>query len=524
MDTTPLLWLSALGIYLHAIYISFTYGLPLAIGAVLWMWRRTRDGDFLKAAKLMTAVLSVNFALGAITGTLVEFGLVQVWPGFNFAIATFAFAPLALELIAFANEVAFLILFVVTLGRVRPAVSLSLLAVFAVFAYMSGVMIMAANSWMQAPWGVGEVPQSLYPFMPPYGPSEIEVSKLLALRAAALATGQPLSLMIEKPGAAVEVGLVLRDPMVIFYSPYAVVSAAHTILAGALIGLAVVMAGWLYRYYRSRDAKYLKIVKPMAFVFTVLFIVQAPVVAHFQGEVVAKYNPTKFALMEGAYETKYDPLKAFLAYGDPNRPIPGFDEFRKACMTHGDKTLGDLLRAAGVNSTVRLAAEYVDLTSIKGVRLSDLCLADLEKAASYMPIIHTAYYTKTAFAILGGLAALALFFYFYKAPLFSKIAGLIVKILGGERRGLLALSILTILGTVLPAVLGWYVREAGRKPWTVYGLLYPEDVVTPVPYATDPVFLTWAYAVVLAVNLGGLAGLYIIATRKDKFLKMLKKE
>jgi cytochrome d ubiquinol oxidase subunit I len=151
VNPNPLLPLSALGIYLHAIYISLTFGLPVAIGVMLWKYRRTGDRDYYKSARLMTAVLAVNFALGAITGTLVEFGLVQVWPGVNLAIATFAFAPLALELIAFANEIAFLVLFIVTLGRVRPPVSIAILALYAVFAYFSGVMIMSVNSWMQAP-------------------------------------------------------------------------------------------------------------------------------------------------------------------------------------------------------------------------------------------------------------------------------------------------------------------------------------------------------------------------------------
>lgn len=206
----------------------------------------------------------MNFALGAITGTLVEFGLVQIWPGVNLAIATFAFAPLALELIAFANKIAFLVLFIVTLGRVKPPVSMAILALYAAFAYFSGVLITAVNSWMQAPWGVGPVAKALYPFMPEYGPNVVDVQKLVALKLAAVATGQPISQIIEKPGVAQEVGIVLKDPMVALYSPYALVSIFNNILAGILIGLAVATAGWAYRWFRTGDPKYLKIVKPLA--------------------------------------------------------------------------------------------------------------------------------------------------------------------------------------------------------------------------------------------------------------------
>jgi cytochrome d ubiquinol oxidase subunit I len=524
-DPQPLLPLSALGVYFHGVYISLTFGLPVAIGVMLWKYWKTGDKDFYRAARLMTAVLAVNFALGAITGTLVEFGLVQIWPGVNLAIATFAFAPLALELIAFANEIAFLILFIVTLGRVRPPVSLAILALYVVFAYFSGVLITAVNSWMQAPWGVGPVAQVLYPFMPEYGPNVVDVQKLVAVKLAAVATGQPISLIVEKPGVAQEVGIVLRDPMVAFYSPYALVSIFHNIITAILIGLAVATAGWAFRYFKTGDQKYLKIVKPLAGVFAVIFVIQAPIVAHFMGEAVVEYNPTKFALMEGAEKTYYNPIIALVTYGDPNKPIVGFDEFEKACLSHGDKTIGDLIKAVGLPNTLTLqsAGLTVDFSKISSVKLADLCLQDLQKAKAYMPLIHTAYYTKVAFAIIGGLAAAVLFFYFYRAPGLSALATAIAKLFGDERRRVFILALLLVLGTVIPAVAGWYVREVGRKPWTVYGLLYPSEIMTPVPYSTSPGFLAFAYLVILAVNLGGLFAMYLVATREYKFLELLKK-
>ncbi|ACB39273.1 cytochrome ubiquinol oxidase subunit I [Pyrobaculum neutrophilum] len=522
-DPNPLLHVSALGIYFHGVFISLTFGLPVAIGIMLWKWWRTGDKDYYKAARLMTAVLGVNFALGAITGTLVEFGLVQIWPGVNLAIATFAFAPLALELIAFANEIAFLVLFIVTLGRVRPPVSMAILALYAAFAYFSGVLITAVNSWMQAPWGTGPVAKALYPFMPEYGPTAVDVPKLVAVKLAAVATGQPISLIVEKPGVAKEVGIVLKDPMVAMYSPYALASVFHNILAAILIGMAVATAGWAYRYFKTGDAKYLKIVKPLAGAFAVLFVIQAPIVAHFMGEMVVEYNPTKFALMEGAEKTFTDPILGLIAYGDPNKPIVGFDQFKQACLSHGNKTVGDLAKALGLPSTLQLAGKSIDLSGVASVKLADLCLADVQRAEAYMPLIHTTYYTKVAFAIIGGLAAAVLFFYFYRVPGLSAIATAIAKLFGDERRRVFILALLLVLGTVIPAVAGWAVREIGRKPWTVYGLLYPSELVTPVPYATSPGFLAILYLVVLAVNLGGLYAMYLVATREYKFLELLKK-
>jgi cytochrome bd quinol oxidase subunit 1 apoprotein (EC 1.10.3.-) len=75
-------------------------GFPLAITALLIKYWRSRDPYYLSVTRKLTIVLFINFALGAVFGTLVEFGLVQIWPGTIIAIASFALVPLALELIA----------------------------------------------------------------------------------------------------------------------------------------------------------------------------------------------------------------------------------------------------------------------------------------------------------------------------------------------------------------------------------------------------------------------------------------
>ena len=102
---STLLSISALGIYIHAFFLSISLGFPFVIISLLFKYWRTKDRDYADATRTVTSVLGLNFALGAITGTLVEFGLVQAWPGTIFAIATFAFIPLTMELIAFIGEI-----------------------------------------------------------------------------------------------------------------------------------------------------------------------------------------------------------------------------------------------------------------------------------------------------------------------------------------------------------------------------------------------------------------------------------
>ncbi|MEM4504106.1 MAG: cytochrome ubiquinol oxidase subunit I, partial [Archaeoglobaceae archaeon] len=58
----------------------------------------------------------------------------------------------------------------------------------------------------------------------------------------------------------------------------------------------------------------------------------------------------------------------------------------------------------------------------------------------------------------------------------------------------------------------------------VYGLLYPEELVTVVEYALTPHFLAFMSFVVLAIALAGIYAMYIVATKELKFLELLRGE
>ncbi|MCS7121768.1 MAG: cytochrome ubiquinol oxidase subunit I [Archaeoglobaceae archaeon] len=518
MEVGSLLVLSAIGVYFHAIFVSITLGVPILIMMLLLKYNKTGDQDYLKAAKLMTAVLAVNFALGAITGTLVEFGLVQAWPGTILAIASFAFVPLALELIAFANEIALLVLFIVTLGRIKPMTSFVILALYWIFAVFSGVLITAVNSWLIAPWGTGGIAKALYPFMPEFGPMSTDLEKIVALKIIAITSGLPLQAIIQNPGVAEKVGLILLDPFVAFTSPLAIVSILHNIFAAFLVGTSIVLVFYAFRYYFSKEERHLKVLKITAGVTFILFLIQPTVFGHFMGESVANYNPTKFAMMENAVKTHYNPIVAFLAYGDPSKPILGFDEFEKSCNLLGTTKVGDLAKLAGLTKDeLSLIAKEIGapldprkLDVVWNTEVRQLCYSDLEKAMKRITTVHASYYTKISFGILGFVSAIALFLHFKS----SSISNIVKRVLG--EKAIVVLSLLIFLGSVIPSVFGWYVREVGRKPWTVYGLLYPEELVTVVGYARTTEFAAFMIFVVSLIAIFGIFAMYLIAKRYER--------
>ena len=511
---STLLLISALGIYIHALFLSMSLGLPCIIIALLFKWWRTHDEDYYRAARTVTGVLGLNFALGAITGTLVEFGLVQAWPGSIFVIATFGFTPLALELVAFVGEIVFLILFIVTLRKVSAPVSVCIMAFYLVMAVSSGALITSVNSWLNVPWGTDGLASSLYPFLPEYGPASANIQALVRLKVelirAILQTGSS-SQIIQDPALAQKIGLTLSDPFAAFSSQYALASVLHNVNAGMIVGMSFGLAGYAYRFYRTGDGKYTKIIRAFLPLLLILLILQPTVFGDLMGKSVAADQPTKFALMEHAATTTQNPLVAFLAYGDPNHPIYGFDRFRAACGTMKGETLGNLASRVVPDLNVGPASS-ADLSSI--------CLADLSKAEGGVAAISSAYYTKITLGATALISLLGLACFLFQFRALSKLADRILTPLG-RRRSVLMLSLAVLCGTVITAALGWFVRDAGRKPWTVYGLVYPEEVITPVPI--NSAVLAVFVLVFVAVAIMGIFGIYVVSTKGLKFVELLKK-
>lgn len=516
LDVSPLLRLSAFGIYFHSVFVAITLGFPVAIMALLFKYSRTSEEHYMRAAKRMTMVLAVNFALGAVTGTLVEFGLVQAWPGTILAIASFVFAPLALELIAFANEIALLVLFIVTLGRIKPAKSLVILFFYWIFALTSGVLITTVNSWLVAPWGTGIVPAAIYPFMPEFGPLAMDAQKLVILKILLLASEKPLQAIIQNPEVSQKVGVILFQPTIALNFPYALWSDVHNLLAGIIVGMSIALAAWAFRYLKTGDEKYISIVRSFMPILLVFLVIQPLVVGHFMAEQVVHYNPTKFSMMEDARESYNNPLVALLAYGDPSHPIVGFDEYYRKCEEHRDATLGDLAGKLGVDENTILATAKelgISLTPEKlrgvlAIKLKDVCIADLQKAEERIGFVHAAYYTKIAGGVVAFLAVIALAGILYSIPVISAIS----KGIFGDR--VFLLSLLVAGGSITSAVLGWAVREVGRKPWTVYGLLWPEELVSANAITLSPSFIAFMALVIMVVGVGGLFAMYIVATKE----------
>ncbi|MEM0481287.1 MAG: cytochrome ubiquinol oxidase subunit I [Nitrososphaerota archaeon] len=319
------------------------------------------------------------------------------------------------------------------------------------------------------------------------------------------------SQILQNPAVAKAVGISLNDPYIALSSPYALASVLHNVTAAVIIGIALAAAALGYKHFKTGDPKYVKLLKSFIPILLVLLIIQPIVFGDNMGKAVASFMPTKFAMMEGAETTIQNPIVAFLAYGDPSRPIYGFDEFRRACEKHKDLTIADVVHAVVPGYKPGPSGD---------IRLLDLCLQDLAKAEARLSVINSAYYTKIAAGVMALVSVVALSGSIYNLGPISRVVRAIERSLGGKNL-LFLLTLLTLLGSIFASALGWYVREVGRKPWTVYGLLYPEELVTPVAIST-PVMVAFT-VIFTATALGGIYGIYLVAARPLEFVKLLRR-
>jgi len=316
---------------------------------------------------------------------------------------------------------------------------------------------------------------------------------------------------LQNPGLASAVGLTLNDPFVALYSPYAFASALHAVNAGIIVGMSFALVGYAFRFWKTGQVKYVKIMKAFLPLLLVLLILQPTLFGDMMGKAVAFQQPTKFALMEGAANTTQNPLIDFLAYGNPQHAITGFDSLRSQCGSLGPTTLGDLAASTAPNIT---------LGSASSVSLKSVCLADLSKSESRLPLIFSVYYAKIAIGILDVVAIVGLVALNFNLGLLSRLTRRILHRFG-QQKSVFLLSLLVVLASVFASGLGWFVREDGRKPWTVYGLIYPEEVITPV--SINPLVFVAFAVIFVAVAIVGIYGIYIVSTRRLKFIELLKK-
>jgi cytochrome d ubiquinol oxidase subunit I len=465
--------MTIVGIYVHGFFLSLAVGLPYVVLPLEAVGIVRKDKQYSQAARRISVVWAISFGFGAVTGTLVEFGLVQIWSGVLLAIGSFFFIPLVFELFAFLTEIVFLSLYLYTWGRMKNQWLHWLLGfLLLIGSSCSAVLILTANSWMQTPWGTGSLVQAILPWSPVMGPSAVNATALIAIYQTLPKTG---SLVMASPNVISSLGYLLYDPYVVLLNPNAIVTAAHTILTTIVIAAFETAAIFSYSYLTATPRNKSFFLKTVKFSYgvgalgTILTIISGDQMAR----IVYSFQYLKFLSMEG-FRGGVDPIIGLISNFNPNYTFPSFNDLASTASKSIDPLTATLT---------------------------------ISRAEEMTPILSTLYYSM----IISGILLLILSIAYM--GLFSQRIDQLVRMvtrISTETFVVYSSFVGAVLGIVAGSA-GWAVRELGRQPWTIYGLIRPEQIITPNPIT--PLFSYFIILVELMTFVSGIVALYFIPTR-----------
>ncbi len=138
----------------HFLFVALTLGLATLVA--LTQTRATVSGSAVHArmVRFWGQLYVVNYAVGIVTGLVMEFQFGLNWSGLSRVSGSVFGAPLALEtIVAFFVESTFLGLWIFGWDRLNRWVHLALIWVVTLTAYLSAYFVLVANGWLQRPVG-----------------------------------------------------------------------------------------------------------------------------------------------------------------------------------------------------------------------------------------------------------------------------------------------------------------------------------------------------------------------------------
>lgn len=277
----------------HIVFAAIGMTMPFLMSAAHGLFLRKKDPAYLELTKMWLKGVAIFFAVGAASGTVLAFELGLLWPGFMEHAGPIIGMPFSYEGTAFFLEAVAIGLFLYGWNRMRPWVHWCTGLAVGVSGFASGVFVVAANGWMNAPAGFDWI-----------------------------------------DGAAHNV-----DPVRAMFNPAWLHQTIHMQLA-ALQAVGFAVAGvHAYLLLRGRAPSLnLKAIK-IALAFGATAALLQPFAGHFAGQRVAKLQPAKLAALEGHFVT--GPRAPLYLGGIPNMdtqtmdwgvPLPGM----LSLMAHND--------------------------------------------------------------------------------------------------------------------------------------------------------------------------------------------
>ncbi|WP_045687388.1 cytochrome ubiquinol oxidase subunit I [Hymenobacter sp. AT01-02] len=292
----------ALSLGFHIIFSCIGMVMPFFMAVSHFQWLRSGDDNYRNLTKAWSKGVAIFFATGAVSGTVLSFELGLLWPKFMEHAGPIFGMPFSLEGTAFFIEAIALGFFLYGWGRFNPWFHWFTGVIVGVSGLASGILVVAANAWMNSPAGFDYV------------------------------NGQYLNI----------------DPMRAMFNNAWLSQALHMSLAAfAATGFAVAGVHALM-ILKHKNVHFHTRAFRIAAIFATVAAVLQPLSGDFSAKDVAKRQPAKLAAMEAHFKTensaslvlgglpdeegkkvdyaiKIPGMLSFLAHGNFEQEVTGLD-------------------------------------------------------------------------------------------------------------------------------------------------------------------------------------------------------
>jgi cytochrome d ubiquinol oxidase subunit I len=382
----------------HYLFPQLTMGLALLIVILKSMGLRTGDEHYNRAARFWAKIFGVNFAVGVVTGIPLEFQFGTNWAEFSKSAGGVIGQTLAMEgVFSFFLESSFLGLFLFgekRLGRVGHWFSAVLVFIGS---WLSGYLIVATDAWMQHPTGYRILPNG-----------EFGLASFWAL----------------------------------LLNPWALAQYAHNMLGAVQTGCFVMAAVGAFYLLAKRDLFYARtFVRIGVIVGVIAAVLQLAPTGDMQGKLIARYQPTTLAAMEGLFQSQQGAPLAILGQPDVEK--------------------------RQLDNPLQIPAMLSFLTYQKwSAHVRGLDAFPQDQWPDRIELLYYSYHVMVGLGtIFIAIMAVAVFL-LWRKKLY-------------ETRWMLWLLLVSAPLPYIANTAGWLTAELGRQPWLIYGLMRTAQGVSP---------------------------------------------
>lgn len=382
----------------HYLFPQLTMGLALLLLIFKTQALRTGDEHYNRAARFWAKIFGINFALGVVTGIPMEFQFGTNWAVFSKAAGGVIGQTLAMEgVFSFFLESSFLGLFLYGEKKLGPRGHwFSALMVF-LGSWASGYLIVATDAWMQRPVGYAVSP-----------------------------TGE----------------ITLTSFWSLLLNRWALWQYSHNMCGAVITGSFAMAAVGAFYLLSKRDVEYGRtFVRLGVTAGLIASLIQVFPTGDGQGRMVAEYQPSTLAAMEGQFETRQGAPIAILGQPDVEK-----------------KKLDNPLMVPRMLSFLtyrRWESEVKGLDAFDPAAWPD-----------NIPLLYYSYHVMVGLGTIFIAITLVSGWLLWRRKLF-------------ETRFMLWVLMLSLPFPYIANTAGWITAEVGRQPWLIYGLMRTPQGVSP---------------------------------------------